>query len=250
MRHPQNMVILQSNIVRLCLILSQFFSVVTGGALDTFNPCLRNKSIYLLGDSTLRGWFIHIFKDKFNCVHSTELWTNEKWHKPSTCVTKDLNLTVHWFPHSQPFSLGGSADVNRYTLHSISRRIDEIANDEDALIVIHIYLHIMAYHHDVFKTKMTKIKWSVENLLRRNNKAQVFIKAPHSFLEYAVDSPRFNDWPAYVFTNILFEVFKDLHDKVIFLNNMDATDALQIVQEHPPENVQAAMVEQMLSYVC
>lgn len=218
--------------------------------MDQFSQCLQHKTIYLLGDSTLRHWFKLVFVPQFECDYTSEKWTKEKWHKPSTCINKSLNLTVHWCPHSQPFSVGDATDDNKYTLYSIARRLDDLGAEENVFIVINVFLHNVPYHHNVFKTKMMLIKHSVEQLLRRNTKAQVFIKGPHTYEDTPSGNLRLNDWYAYVFTNILFDVFKDLQHKVIFLNNMDSTDALLVKFNHPPASVVTAMVNQMLTYVC
>lgn len=221
----------------------------SGNTIENFKKCLRNKQVYLLGDSTSRNWFEFDFVPRFNCSYLTENWTKEKWHKPSKCFTKELNLTIGWYPHSQPFSVGGQ-DENSYTIYSIARRIDNIGDDEDALIVIGLFMHVVPYHHNVFKTKIMKIRESVEKILQRNSKVKIFIKAPHTYTSTPSGAVRLNDFFGYVYTNIMYEAFLGLHDKVIFLNNMDTSDALRLQWNHPPREVVTVMVDQMLSYIC
>lgn len=165
-------------------------------------------------------------------------------------MNKGLNFTVRWRPHSQPFSVGKGPDVNSYTLNSMSKMLNDIGDGKDALIVICLFLHVIPYHHDVFRTKMIRIKHSIDTLLQRNPEAKVFIKGPNTYVEYPSSHVRYNNWYAYVYSNILFKVFEGLHHKVIYLNNMDATDALLIKNLHPPHNVVKDMVDQMLSYAC
>lgn len=218
--------------------------------MESYRKCLQNKRVYLLGDSTTRQWFEKgILTRLFNCSYVTENWTTDKWHKPSECFSKEINLTVGWYPHSQPFSVG-QIDENSYTLYSIARRIDDIDAHEDAVVVIGLFLHVVPYHHNVFKTKMVKIRSSVEKVLERNSNVKIFIKAPHTYTETPAGSFRLNDYFAYVYTNIMYDVFLGLHDRVIFLNNMDTADALRLKWNHPPPEVVKVMVDQMLSYVC
>ena len=220
----------------------------SGKSLDVYKQCTRNKKIYLLGDSTTRHWFQHFFMKRFDCVIITENWHKEKWHKPATCYSKKTNMTVGWFPHSQPFSVMG--DENSYTTFSIARRLDNIGSREQALVVIGMFLHVVPYHHNVYKMKMTIIRASVEALLARNPTIQILIKGPHSYVDTPSGNLRLNDWFGYVFTNILYDVFKGLHDRVIFLNNMDTTDAMRTRWNHPPPTMVETMGEQMLAYVC
>lgn len=210
--------------------------------------CMRNKTIYLLGDSTLRNWYKFYIMPTFQCSSQTEAWTEDKWHKPAICDNRKLDLTVGWFPHSMPFSTANN-DENRYVLHSIARRVDEIPASKDAFVVINLYAHILPFHHGEFQTRMRKIRDSVARLLERNHKVTVFIKAPHTFVEAFASNAILSDFYGYVYMNIMYKLFNGLHDKVILLNQMDATDALQ-TGLHPREPVDSAMVLQMLSFAC
>jgi len=209
---------------------------------------LRNKTVYILGDSTTRQWYVYIMK-KYSCASVTEQWTAHKWRRPSICRIEKYNVTVGWYPHCMPFSVGYGQEDNSYTLHSIARRISDIGNQEHAIVVINLFMHVLPYHVNVFRIKMLKIRESVEDLLSRNDKVQIYIKGPHSF-ERSPNGPfLLNDFFGYAYINIIFDTFKNLRDKVIYLNNVDATDALRIKACHPPEHVVAAMVEQMFSFI-
>lgn len=226
-------------------LLVWFFTVKES---QTLWNCLQNKTIFLLGDSTLRNWYKFYIMPTFNCTPVTESWNNDKWHKPAMCENKKLGLSVGWFPHSQPFA-AANYDENRYVLYSISRRIDDISADTDGFIVIHLYSHILSLHHDEFWTKMKIIRNSVAKLFERNSKAKVFIKSPHTFIETASMSVRMSDFYAYVYINILYDLFRGLHGRVTFLNHMDASDAIHNGL-HPKDPVRSSMVLQMLSFAC
>ncbi|XP_052762207.1 NXPE family member 2-like [Mya arenaria] len=211
--------------------------------------CIQNKTIYLLGDSTLRQWFSIDLQKRFNCSISTEAWTNDKWHKPTECTNRISNLTIVWYPHSQPFFVGDGFDKIKYTLKSIARYIDDIEGNENAIVVVHVFCHNIPFHPNVFRIKIQTIRDAVKRLLTRNPIAKVLIKGPHSF-KNSPPNPRWNDMFGLVYANILYEEFIELHDKVYYLNNRDATDAQQTEYNHPEEYIVWAMVSQMLTFAC
>jgi hypothetical protein len=212
--------------------------------------CLQNRTLYLLGDSTIRQWYSRVI-DRFGCTPTTERWTKERWHKLAECKNQNLSFVAGWYPHSQPFYVSlGDWDFVRYTLYSIARRIDNIHRNENSVVVIHLYMHVVAYHFSVFRERMVIIRRSVERLLKETTTSKVLIKAPHTFRNTSAGPSILSDYFGFVYSHILYEVFDGLHDKVVLLNQRDATTALNVEDKHPPGNVVDAMIDQMLSYAC
>ncbi|KAL4218892.1 Neurexophilin [Mactra antiquata] len=210
--------------------------------------CMKDRRLYLIGDSTLRHWYRYILL-AMKCTPTTELWTTEKWHKEAECEIKDINFRAGWYPHSQPFFVGIEFDDVKYTLYSVSRRLDDIPSDEDAVVIVQLYMHTLSFHHSVFEERMKRIRRSIEKFLDRNRKSIVMIKGPHTFTSTPA-SNRLNDYFGFLYNKLLYEIFEGLHDRVVYLNNMDATIALQISFNHPPSFITAAMVKQALSFAC
>ncbi|XP_053392038.1 NXPE family member 4-like [Mercenaria mercenaria] len=217
---------------------------------NLYTACLRNAHLYLFGDSTTRAWYKTII-ERFKCKPITEEWHKEKWHKEAECYNKHINFKAGWYPHAQPFLFGNIFEDVRYTLYSTSRRIDNIPRDERAIIVIHLFVHFLVFHHTVFKQRMQIIRKSVESILENNKKSIVMIKGPHTFDGTRFGGYRFCDYFGYLYSKILFEVFEGLHERVVILNNRDTTIAQPLKGDHhPPRNIVDAMVDQMLSYAC
>ncbi|XP_045159620.2 NXPE family member 3-like [Mercenaria mercenaria] len=211
-----------------------------------FQECLRNKILYLIGDSTVRQWYSDI-RGRFHCNQFTENWTNEKWKRASSCKVEGYNLTVHLAQHSQPFYVGTQWTDPKHTLISISKRLDLISSKEDAIVLFHMFLHMRLFHHDQFRNKMQRIRKSVEKLLQRNSRVKIFIKMPHTYTHYKT---LLNDFFGYVYTRIIFVTFKGLYDKMIVLNNRDITNSVASEHMHPDDFIVRSMVDQMFSYIC
>jgi hypothetical protein len=114
------------------------------------------------------------------CNVNSERWSKDKWHKPATCAKADLNFTMKWLSHAQPFYVGWDWEARRYT-RSITSYLDEIGPDERVIAVVHIYTHILTFHHYLFIDRIRKIRRSVDDLLHRNQHAVVAIKGPHTW---------------------------------------------------------------------
>ncbi|XP_053376872.1 NXPE family member 4-like [Mercenaria mercenaria] len=206
--------------------------------------CLRNRRLYLIGDSTVRQWFTAVL-DRFKCKMANEdFWKCPKCQKKVQCTNKDINFETVWYQHGQPNRMK-TGWYTKNTWYSTSYHIDKIPREERAIVLIHIYLHVHGYHSDVFKQRMQIIRKSVENYLSQSKHSIVLIKAPHTHFDVPL-----GDFSGYVFSKILFDVFDGLHDKVVLLNNRDATQAQHEVPIHPRKNIVNAMVDQMMSYVC
>ncbi|XP_045159628.2 NXPE family member 3-like [Mercenaria mercenaria] len=212
----------------------------------TFQECVRNKRLYLVGDSTTRQWYSNIC-ERYNCTYSAERTKFEGSEMLSIRKVESHNITVINALHCQPVHIGNYFRNPKHSLISIPKRLESISSNEDAIFLFHIFAHMSTLHHENFRNKMRLIRVSIEKLLERNNKVKIFIKMPHTYTE---DKGGINDFFGYVFSRIIFETFNGLYKKVIILNNRDATNSVASVPLHPDNFIVSAMVDQMLSFVC
>ncbi|XP_053381006.1 NXPE family member 1-like [Mercenaria mercenaria] len=213
-----------------------------------YMSCLKNRRLYLFGDSTVRQWYEAVIK-RFKCKLTSDGFEKcPKCQGESTCVNRDINFKANWYFHAHPIFMGRAWGTTRHW-HSISFRIDNLPRNERAIVLIHVYAHVINFHHNVFRQKMEIIRKSVENYLLDSKYSIVLIKAPHAF-EGPAGECRLHDYYGDVYSKILFEVFDGLHDKVILLNNRDATLAQHEKLVHPKGNIVNAMIDQMMNFVC
>lgn len=208
--------------------------------------CLRGKKLLIFGDSTTRQWYLEVLKYVPNCHLTTEPWTKSNWQKFTECLDSTNNITIQWIPHSFSFYYGPRGSWNIQDMKTIPGVIDEVHDDDDVIIVIHMFLHALRYHEDVFRMRMVTIRQSVERLLLRNPTAVVTIKGPHAYVYmYSLD-----DFYGYVYRDILFDVFKGLHDRVVYLDYREMCIAKCILDRHPPDDVIREMVRLLLGFSC
>ena len=194
----------------------------------------------------MRQWYTEL-SDQFDCKQFSEKWTTKKWKSFAGCTVLSNNFTVLLHPHCQPFYVGGGWRNRSLSLNCIPKRIDDISNDVKAIIVIHLFVHMRTMHANNYKIKMQIIRASVERLLGRHRNVKVLIKMPHTFrnTHYAL-----NDFFGYIYSKIIVEVFRGLYDKVIVLNQRDATNAILSNGLHPDSRIVKSMIYQLFSYLC
>jgi hypothetical protein len=213
--------------------------------LEDFRRCLRGQTLILFGDSTTRQWYESV-QDMLQCEQTSRKWLSHKWREESTSVNHDLNFTVKWIPHSQPFY----NDDNRPTCTSVPTTIADIGSHENVIIVFHMYAHFLTYHHQVFWGRIRKVRKAIVDLFDRNPNVVIAIKGPHSFNTAYMNKALLNDYMGFMYTDILRYEFRDQRDRVIYLDQRDITIAAGCQDIHPDRYVVDQMVRTMLALVC
>ena len=90
---------------------------------------------------------------------------------------------------------------------------------------------------------MNAISGSVRRLLSRKHSAIVLIKGPHTFNSILA-------YKYYVYRAIITETFKDLYDRVIFMEQGDMTIAKNSKDSHPDIGIKKEAIRQLIGYIC
>ncbi|CAG5136528.1 unnamed protein product [Candidula unifasciata] len=195
--------------------------------------CLRNVHILFLGDSNGRQLYEDI-SPRSSCQEQIKKGY-KAWHKPLKCISKDLNFTLEWIPHSNPFRATDTGWAELEWIKASNKVIDEIPNTGRCLVHIHHYLHTACTHLSAYIHMMTAIKESLVRLLKRNPSVVVVIQGPHVIWQSGsraactkLDSQRL------FYTTVLLELFKDMRDQVFYLQTSDMTIASHNNDNHPP----------------
>ena len=217
---------------------------------DTYlTRCLRNSSVLLIGDSTLRQFHSGIQR-KSPCVFVTDSWSKSGKHRPVTCYNATLDFTLTWVPHGLPFCTKGTP---RQYLKPISAYLNEISTSNSRfIIVIHTYGHLLSYHSSVFRNLMKNVRKSVEALIKRIKTVKIVIKGPHAWTFQRKDYQALWMIDAYakIYQDIIYEEFKSLQDKVMFLDCLDMTIACENNHIHASDNTIQQLVDQVFYHIC
>ncbi|KAL0153669.1 hypothetical protein M9458_051034, partial [Cirrhinus mrigala] len=135
--------------------------------------CLKNKIVYLMGDSTTRQWFEY-FEKTVPGIKRMDLHTHPGGG-PLMAVELENNIIIHWSVHGVPLLFGTVMPIT--DLHYISNDIDEIAGGPHAVIVFTYCAHLVFHPITFYVFEVAKIRQSVVALLSRAPDTTVIIKS-------------------------------------------------------------------------
>ncbi|OWF42773.1 NXPE family member 3 [Mizuhopecten yessoensis] len=207
--------------------------------------CLRGCHVLLIGDSNLRSWFIHI-NHMLNMTITTEK-INIKWYTTLEAENVKLNASLALAVHANPF-YGGYNALPKTSVQSVAWQLDQVNTTRHIVVVIHMYLHLARTIPDEYRAHVKEAKRGIDRLFKRAPNAAVFIKGPHGVTTSSFQAPV--DFIRKIQEQILFEEFKNIIDKVVFLNQWDMTAGSASIPIHTNKDHLNNMVDLFLSYFC
>nr|XP_055038544.1 NXPE family member 3-like isoform X1 [Misgurnus anguillicaudatus] len=204
--------------------------------------CLKNKIVYLFGDSTTRQWFEYLER-KVPGLKRMDLHT-PRTGGPLMAVELQNNIIVHWRPHGVPLRFTKMLITD---LHYISNDIDEIAGGAHAVIVITFFAHLVFHPLTFYIHEVAKIRQAVLALLSRAPATTVIIKSGNTgSLKNIFQS----DWLALQLNTVMKEMFSDING-VVYLDVWQMTSCHYLRENiHPGPVIIANEINMFLSYVC
>ncbi|XP_073698616.1 NXPE family member 3-like [Garra rufa] len=204
--------------------------------------CLKNKIVYLMGDSTTRQWFEY-FEKKVPGLKRMDLHTNPAG-SPLMAVELKNNIIIHWRAHGVPLRYRKTF-IN--DLHYISNDIDEIAGGPHAVIAFTYCAHLVFQPITFYIHEVAKIRQSVVALLSRAPDTTVVIKSGNTA---GVKDIFQSDWHMLLEDTVMKEMFRDI-DGVIFLDVWQMTSCHYSPEHiHPGPIIIDNEINMFLSYVC
>uniref|UniRef100_A0A672LYR1 NXPE family member 3-like n=1 Tax=Sinocyclocheilus grahami TaxID=75366 RepID=A0A672LYR1_SINGR len=208
--------------------------------------CLKNKIVYLLGDSTTRQWFEYLERNVPG-LKRMDLHT-PRTGGPLMAVELKNNIIVHWKPHGVPLRFIKMLITD---LHYIANEIDEIAGGPHAVVVFTIFAHLVFHPITFYIHEVAKIRRSVVALLSRAPQTTVIIKSGNTAgVKLDANKNIFqSDWYVMQLNTVMQEMFRDIG--VIYLDVWQMTSCHYLRENiHPGPVIIANEVKMFLSYVC
>lgn len=165
---------------------------------------------------------------------------------------KRMNIRIKRTSHEYPFysSFRRHFHKKRKTV-GVERFIGQIPSAGRHAMLFHYYLHPSRTHPEALYARLRRLKLVIESYLKRNPSAHVFIRGPHVT---TVEVPRNHMLGGDVFgafhVEAFLKIFRDIRDRVIFLDGWDISISLENANHHPPHKFTLAMIRTFLSYMC
>ena len=212
---------------------------------QSYQSCLKNKTLVILGDSTTRQ-YVNYFMAQVLKLPKINLKNYSSFH--SLIEFKNFGIHLIHKRHEQPYYW----PMTRATeITSQATEINKLAKSDipgkDIVVVAHYCAHLQAFSSGLFRFMVRRLSVAIKNLLEVKPEANVFIKGPHVFF-----------WNGLWFDvrislnqkNIIFEAFKDLKTKVIYLDTWTITAAHNNNELHPKDPTLTSHIQQFMTYLC
>jgi hypothetical protein len=209
----------------------------------------------LWGDSTLYQWYRYL-KSKLEVISTftcnIPIDGAHIWYQTNTCYYHKYNITLYFTGHNIPVTPVDMDNLYDFYTTNIFDNIIRLILGKDILLVIHLFAHFQTYNFDFYATHILNIKNSLKRLFELDFRIKVFIKLPHTYrrLKQYKWMLHQNDFVGFIYTDIIRILFERLYEKVIVLDQKDATISKRSFDLHPSIVIVEEMVLELLSYIC
>ncbi|XP_062400011.1 NXPE family member 3-like [Sardina pilchardus] len=202
--------------------------------------CLKDKHIYIMGDSTTRQWFDFLIK-AVPTLKRMNLHTNFQVG-PLMAVDVQNNIDLHYRCHGLPLR---SKKTSMSSLHYMSNEIDDMVGGPHTVIIFNLWAHFTTYPINFFAYHVFLIRRAVVALLRRAPETKVIIKSANTGFKNIFSS----DWYSLQLDRILREAFRDMEVYILDVWQMTACHYTKD-NIHPAPVVIKNEVDILLSFIC
>lgn len=206
--------------------------------------CLRNKMIYMYGDSTVRQWFEYLIAlvpdlKEFN-LHSP------KNVGPFMAVDSTHNILLKYRCHGPPIRF---STVLSSELRYVSNELDGLSGGPNTVVVLSVWAHFSTFPVEVYIRRLRHIRRAVLRLMDRAPGTTVVIRTAN-LQALDQDVSLYNsDWFSLQLDQVLRAMFKGLN--VLMVDAWQMTQAHPLPHAlHPPPAIVKNMINLLLSHVC
>ncbi|XP_052104812.1 NXPE family member 1-like [Mytilus californianus] len=215
---------------------------------NMYISCLKNRELYMVGDSTLRQWLmsmVEILNLKLSVGRTSDALRG--YHQPIKALSKNKrhNICVTWAAHEFPFF----TYKPNTTIHHFkpARYHLKVIRSKNPIVVLPWYVHIGFAPLSVYEEHVRNAKDAIIQLLNRVPSAKILSVTLHNIKNYE-GVPY--DFVRYLQDKLLFQIFNNIKHKVVYLNEWDITVASESNNMHPVNELSLKMVHELLSYIC
>ncbi|XP_056330087.1 NXPE family member 3-like [Danio aesculapii] len=202
--------------------------------------CLKDKHLYMMGDSTMRQWF-EFFVQTIPTLKQMNLHVQYQ-AGPLMAVDVENNIDLHWRAHGLPLRSRKTAVAS---LHYISNEIDDLAGGPHTIIMLNLGPHFTTYPLDFFTLRVLRIRKAVLALLQRAPDTTVIIKTVNTGYKDVFGS----DWYSLQLDRVLHWAFQDVG---VYILNVWQMTACHYSEEriHPGPIIIKNEIDVLLSFIC
>ena len=159
-----------------------------------FAKCFSNKVVFMIGDSTIRQFFVFAAAEFKLQIHQKD---EKKFHHvPRLGKSETQNITIYYRAHEIPMRLSGPLGLSTY----MTDTINEVTGGKNVVIIITIGLHYLEYDPVFYIHRLVGIRKALEHHLKKYPETKIIIKGINKSL---FKQTNINEWLLVRFDTIL-----------------------------------------------
>ena len=206
--------------------------------------CLRNRSLYFYGDSTIRQWFEYLVTHLGNSMKEERTKAAAKIGPRRGRDTVN-NITLFYRHHEYPIrnSWTNVSDI-KFTVNEV----DALPGGKDTIVVFTLWAHFTPTNLTYYQSRLENIKAAISRLVQRGDGVSpVFFKSANTRGDTSVD---YSDWYAYELDQTMRAIFTGV-PYVTIIDVWDMTVSHRSgYRIHPKSEVIREEVKMFLNFIC
>ncbi|XP_078611349.1 NXPE family member 3-like [Branchiostoma floridae x Branchiostoma japonicum] len=209
--------------------------------------CLRNKTIFMQGDSTMRQWYFRLV-DRI-AAQSEEITESQEFVGPFASTDNASNVRLHFRFHGEPIQK--KVNISFENIHYVADELDKLTGGPDVVVILGLWAHFVAEPLVAYRSRLYAISHAIKRLVHRAPATKVIIRTSntrrHDKLFISVQA---SDWLAQELNVVIRDIFGK-HDSVAILDVWEMTLCQEYPDDaHPNVHVVDSELSLLLSYIC
>ncbi|XP_045172605.2 NXPE family member 3-like [Mercenaria mercenaria] len=219
----------------------------------SYRSCLRNKTLIMLGDSTVRQYVNFFLKDilDFDSTIGKGLTFGpnfETYHGRNTFTNH--GITIIYRKQAMPLHFSGDK-IPINNILSFPQILDSITadniSDSSIIVLLNYHTHFTAFPPEKYRERVRHLVESLKRFFITKPSAKVFFKGPSACI---ANAKWWDPQISLLYKKILKEEFVDVMDKVTYLNIWEIGVAHNVQDVHPHGDALKSQIHQFMSFIC
>ncbi|XP_078528004.1 NXPE family member 3-like [Lissotriton helveticus] len=203
------------------------------------SSCLREKIVYMFGDSTLRQWWEYLV-DFIPSLKKIDLHVEFPPAGPLLATDAMNGLLVQWRSHGKPLRMSQMMVAD---LHYMANDIANLGGGPDMVIAINLWAHFTSFPVEVYIRRLRNIRTAVMELLERSPNTTVILKTANTGHNYG------SNWLSFQLDLIMRKMFSGLQVGIVDAWEMTSCHYLE-ENLHPKRIIIQHQMDMFLSFIC
>lgn len=212
--------------------------------------CLRKKTLFFLGDSTVKQLFDYFMK---RLEGNVEIFRGNTFsaEKSAPILAVDEKHRINLIYRSHGYPIGDDAVYDIQTIQYLANTLDDMKVGEKSVVIVSIWRYFTPHSESFYEERIRTIVEAVKRLHTRSLKTLVIFNSANTGNMDTLESVVYNsDWYARNLDAVLRRELSG-YERIGFLDSWEMTNAQLFPHRTLPVGMHVQnLADHLLSYIC